>query len=65
LALSGLLVWAGRRWPIPLLQQPWALAHPQWPAGLALALVLGPPLLMALWLAAGLVRHPDRGESSD
>ena len=65
LALSALLVWAGRHWPTPLLEQPWALAHPQWPARLALALVLGPPLLMALWLVVGLGRHHGSGESSD
>jgi hypothetical protein len=65
LGMSALLVGAGRRWSTPLLEQPWALAHPQRPATLALLLVLLPPLLMALWLAAGMVRHHDRGESSD
>ena len=65
LALSAVLVWAGRHWPTPLLEQPWALAHPDGPARLALALVLGPPLLMALGLAAGMGHHHDRGESID
>ena len=65
LAVSALLVWAGWHWPTPLLEQPWALAHPQWPARLALGLVLLPPLLMALALLAGMGRHHGRGGSSD
>jgi type VI protein secretion system component VasK len=65
LAVSALLVAAGRRWPTPLLEQPWALAHPLWPARLALGLVLLPPLLMVLVLVAGMGRHHGRGESSD
>ena len=65
LGVSALLVGAGRRWSTPLLEQPWALAHPQRPATLALLLVLLPPLLMALRLAASMVRHHDRGESSE
>ena len=72
LAISALLVWAGRRWPVPLLEQSWALAQPERPLLLALALVLLPPLLMGLVLLRGLLRlppagapHPDRGESSD
>ena len=65
LGVSAMLVGAGRRWSTPLLEQPWALAHPQRPATLALLLVLLPPLLMALRLAASMVRHHDRGESSE
>ena len=75
--LSALLVAAGRRWPTPLLEQPWALRHPAAPFWLALALVLLPPLLMGLLLLAGVrppgladgstdgAAHPDRGESFD
>ncbi|MFM2079499.1 MAG: hypothetical protein RLZZ219_181 [Cyanobacteriota bacterium] len=72
IALSALLVWAGRRWPLPLLEQAWALQRPGLPLQLALALVLVPPLLMAAVLLRGLLRwpaagasHPDRGESTD
>jgi type VI protein secretion system component VasK len=73
LGLSALLVAAGRRWPQPLLAQPWALAHPELPLQLALALVLLPPLLLGLVLLvrmrqpglAEAVAHPGRGESSD
>ncbi|TVS05682.1 MAG: hypothetical protein EA413_05925 [Cyanobium sp. PLM2.Bin73] len=60
LALSAALAAAGARWPTPLA-----------PDGrLVWALVLGPPLLMALWLAASwrLPQDPpggDRGESGD
>jgi hypothetical protein len=57
LALSALLVWSGRHWSLPLLEQPWALR---------------PPLLLGLLLLRGLLRHPappashpDRGESTD
>ena len=53
LVLSALLVAAGRRWPTPLLEQPWALRHPAAPFWLALGLVLLPPLLMGLVLLAG------------
>lgn len=75
--LSALLVAAGRRWPTPLLEQPWALRHPAAPFWLALGLVLLPPLLMGLVLLAGVrqpglpkgpadgAAHPDRGESFD
>jgi hypothetical protein len=52
LGLSALLVAAGRRWPDPLLSQSWALARPELPLQLALALVLLPPLLMGLVLLA-------------
>ncbi len=73
LALSALLVWSGRHWPLPLLQQAWALRQPEAPLRLALALVLVPPLLMVALLllrwqgqgTAGGGLHPDRGESSD
>jgi hypothetical protein len=73
LGLSTLLVAAGRRWPDPLLAQPWALARPELPLQLALVLVLLPPLLLGLALLArmrrsGLVEAPshlDRGESFD
>jgi TRAP-type C4-dicarboxylate transport system permease small subunit len=65
LALSALLVWAGRRWPTPLLQQAWAQVDPGWPALLALLLVLLPPALMAFLLIARMVRHRDSGESID
>jgi len=73
LGLSALLVAAGRRWPTPLLEQPWALRHPALPGWLALALVLLPPLLIGLVLVAGrpqpglpeAAAHPDRGESTD
>jgi hypothetical protein len=64
LALSALLVAAGRRWPTPLLEQPWAQRHPEAPFWLALALVSLPPLLIALVLLLRL-RHRDRGESTD
>jgi hypothetical protein len=62
LALSALLVGAGARWPIPLLQQAWAQEDPGRAALLALALVLVPPGLMAALL---IVRHRARGESID
>jgi len=65
LALSLLLVAAGRRWPTPLLQQEWAQADPGLAALLALALVLLPPALMAALLLARMRRHHDRGESSN
>jgi len=65
LALSWLLVAAGRRWPTPLLQQGWAQADPGLAAWLVLALVLLPPALMALLLLARMRRHRDRGESID
>ncbi|MCP9927072.1 hypothetical protein KBY90_04205 [Cyanobium sp. CH-040] len=60
LALSSVLAAAGGRWPRPLVPD----------AALVWSLVLGPPLLMALWLAATWRLHPqaaagDRGESSD
>jgi hypothetical protein len=60
LGLSALLVAAGSRWSAPLV-----------PDGrLVWALVLGPPLLMALWLVASwrLPQDPpggDRGQSGD
>ena len=62
---------AGRHWPEPLLAQRWALARPELPLQLALALVLLPPLLMGLVLLARMrapalaetAPHPDRGES--
>jgi hypothetical protein len=58
LALSAALVAAGERWPEPLV-----------PAGGAIAaLLLGPPLLMTLWLLRRWRLQsgdPDRGESSD
>jgi hypothetical protein len=58
LALSALLAAAGERWPAPLAPD----------ARLVGGLVLGPPLLMALWLAATWHLDPeppagDRGES--
>jgi hypothetical protein len=59
------LVAAGARWPTPLLQQAWAQADPDRPLLLALALVLLPPALMAALLLARMLRHHDRGESSD
>jgi type VI protein secretion system component VasK len=72
LVLSALLVWCGRHWPLPLLEQSWALRRPERPVQIALALVLMPPLLLGLVLLRGLLRHPtapaahpDRGESSD
>ena len=65
LALSALLVGAGARWPIPLLQQAWAQVDPSRAALLALALVLVPPGLMAALLIVRMVRHRDRGESID
>ncbi|MFO7629503.1 MAG: hypothetical protein R6W06_08305 [Prochlorococcaceae cyanobacterium] len=52
LLLSALLVAAGRRWPAPLPIQPLPV----------LALVLLPPLGLALWL---LLAPRGRGESSD
>jgi hypothetical protein len=55
------LVWAGHRWPVPLLEQAWALARPERPLQLALALVLLPPLLMAWVLLRGLLRLPAAG----
>jgi hypothetical protein len=60
LVLSAVLAAAGQRWPAPLAPD----------ARLVWALVLGPPLLMALWLAASWRLHPeapagDRGESGD
>jgi peptidoglycan/LPS O-acetylase OafA/YrhL len=42
LLLSGLLVMAGERWPEPLAIRPLVL----W------SLVLGPPALLAVWLAS-------------
>ncbi|WP_254977689.1 hypothetical protein [Cyanobium sp. ATX 6A2] len=60
LALSAGLAAAGQHWPAPLV-----------PTGrLVWALVLGPPLLMALWLTASWRLEPDpgaadRGESGD
>ncbi len=65
LVLSGVLVWAGGRWPTPLLAQSWALEQPDVAAVLALALVVLPPLGMAVWLALQMVRHRDSGESID
>jgi hypothetical protein len=65
LAISAGLVAAGLRWPQPL--------HPR--GDVVALLLLGPPLLMALWLlsrwrldppgTAGEGAHPDRGESID
>jgi hypothetical protein len=54
--VSALLVAAGRRWPEPLLDQPWARARPELPLQLALSLVLLPPLLMGLVLVARMRR---------
>ena len=65
LGVSALLVAAGQHWPTPLLQQAWALRHPGWPAALALALVLLPPLALGLLLVSRMGRHHDRGESFD
>ena len=65
LVVSGLLVWAGRHWPTPLLAQAWALERPDAALVLALALVLLPPLGMALWLVLQMARHRDSGESID
>ena len=65
LVVSGLLVWAGRHWPTPLLAQAWALERPDAAVDLALELVLLPPLGMALWLVLQLARHRDSGESID
>ena len=65
LAISAGLVWAGKHWRTPLLEQPWALARPELAAVLALALVLVPPLGMAGWLAFQMIRHRDSGESID
>ncbi|MEX1324184.1 MAG: hypothetical protein AB1Z21_08370 [Synechococcaceae cyanobacterium] len=48
LALSAALAAAGERWPAPLPLD----------GRLVWALVLGPPLLMALWLAASWRREP-------
>jgi hypothetical protein len=65
LVLSAALVAAGQRWPQPL------VPDGRWVWGL----VLGPPLLMALWLlgrwpqasvpASGRGDHREGGESSD
>jgi hypothetical protein len=60
LALSAALVAAGERWPQPL------TPDGRWVWGL----VLGPPLLMGLWLwsrwgSARGAGNPDRGESVD
>jgi hypothetical protein len=60
LALSAVLAAAAARWPAPLALD----------GRLVFALVLGPPLLMALWLAASWRLEParptaDRGESGD
>ncbi|MGB5135167.1 MAG: hypothetical protein WBN89_08340 [Prochlorococcaceae cyanobacterium] len=60
LALSSVLAAAGGRWPDPLIAD----------AAVVWGLVLGPPLLMALWLAATWRAGPqvaagDRGESID
>lgn len=65
LAVSAVLVAAGRHWPDPLLAQPWAQARPELPLQLALALVLLPPAAMAAVLLRRLVAAPGRGESSD
>ena len=65
LALSALLVAAGWRWPVPLLQQGWAEAAPGLGAWLALLLVLLPPALMAALLIVRMLRHRDSGESID
>ena len=65
LGLSAALVWAGQHWSTPLLEQPWALAHPAAPLQLALLLVLLPPALMALLIAGRMLRHHDKGESFD
>ncbi len=75
--ISALLVAAGRRWPTPLLEQPWAQQQPAAPFALALALVLLPPLLIGLVLLMAMrqpglspapadgATNPDRGESVD
>ncbi len=65
LVISWLLVWAGRHWPTPLLAQTWALERPDAAVVLALALVLLPPLGIALWLVLQMARHRDSGESID
>ncbi len=65
LALSAALVAAGRHWPTPLLQQPWAMADPGRPALLALLLVLLPPALMVALLLVRMRRHHDKGDSID
>ena len=65
LLISGILVWAGSHWPTPLLEQAWAQANPGSALTLALALVLGPPALMAAVLVLRMLRHRDSGESSD
>ena len=56
LGFSALLVAAGRHWPQPLVITPW----------LVWLLVLGPPAVMALWLAARWSLPPggEGGESS-
>jgi hypothetical protein len=58
LALSAALVAAGERWPEPLVPRGGAIG----------ALLLGPPLLMTLWLLRRWRLQsgdPDRGESSE
>ena len=66
LVFSGLLVGAGRHWSEPLLEQAWARHDPGAPLLLVAVLLVLPPLLMALVLLRGLLRHPPgRGESSD
>lgn len=65
LLLSAGLVAAGRHWPEPLLEQPWLAGRPVLLLTLVAALVLLPPALLALVLIRALLRHPDRGESSD
>jgi len=65
LAISAGLVWAGKHCSTPVLEQPWALARPELAAVSALALVLVPPLGMAVWLAFQMIRHRDSGESID
>ena len=61
LALSALLVWCGRHWPTPLLEQAWAQRQPEASLWLALALVLLPPLLMGVLL---LVRWRHQGAAT-
>jgi hypothetical protein len=54
LLLSGGLAWAGQRWPEPLSID----------LGWVVALVLGPPALMGLWLLLGWTSGTgDGGES--
>ena len=65
LALSALMVGAGRHWPVPLLEQAWAQRAPGLAATLALGLVFMPPALMAVLLISRMLRHRDRGESVD